>query len=138
MTVTTVTKHESEAQPPSAKLQLLPRRDTEPGARADAAERDSSLRPTRRRAPQAAAQVLIAGRDPAARDQVLHEIMPAQTRFLQSGTFWEVLVHAPDSRIVILSGELDDVPAESLLHTLAHRHPDLPVVSIDAPVPSAH
>jgi hypothetical protein len=33
---------------------------------------------------------------------------------------------------VIISGELDDVPAESLLHTLGHRHPGLPVVSVEA------
>src|SRR6202011_4791442 len=98
-----VTKHANQAQAPSATLQLLPRRDTEPGARADAAERDWSLRPSRSRAPEEAAQVLIAGRDRAARAQVLHdmqEIMPAETRFLESGTFWEVLVHAPSSRIV--------------------------------------
>ena len=33
---------------------------------------------------------------------------------------------------MILSGELDELPAESLLHTLGHRHPDLPVVSLEA------
>jgi len=49
---------------------------------------------------------------------------------------WEVLAHAPSSRIVILSGELDDAPAESLMHTLGHRHPGLPVVSLGPPSPA--
>jgi hypothetical protein len=62
----------------------------------------------------------------------LSETMPAGTRFEELGTFWEVLARAPTSRVVILSGELDEVPAESLLHTLGHRHPDLPVVSLEA------
>jgi len=79
--------------------------------------------------------VLIAGRDAARRAEVrceLRELMPAGTRFEELGTFWEVLVQAPSARMVILSGELDELPAESLLHTLGHRHPDLPVVSLDA------
>lgn len=79
--------------------------------------------------------VLIAGGDAASRAQVREELahsMPSGTRFEELGTFWELLVRAPASRAVILSGDLDAVPAETLLHTLAHRHPDLPVVSIGA------
>jgi hypothetical protein len=79
--------------------------------------------------------VLIAGRDAGQRAEVrrdLGELMPAGTRFQELGTFWEVLVQAPSARMVILSGEVDELSAESLLHTLAHRHPDLPVVSIEA------
>jgi hypothetical protein len=80
------------------------------------------------------APVLIAGRDAARRAEVrrdLSETMPAGTRFEELGTFWELLVQAPAARMVILSGEVDELPAESLLHTLAHRHPDLPVVSVE-------
>jgi hypothetical protein len=81
------------------------------------------------------APVLVAGRDPLRRAEVLHDLsetMPAGTRFEELGALWEVLAWAPASRAVILSGELDDVPAESLLHTLGHRHPGLPVVSVEA------
>jgi hypothetical protein len=62
----------------------------------------------------------------------LSETMPEGTCFEEAGELWEVLAWAPASRAVILSGELDDVPAESLLHTLGHRHPGLPVVSVEA------
>jgi hypothetical protein len=81
------------------------------------------------------APVLIAGQDAATRARVrseLSELMPAGTRFEELGTFWELLFHAPSSRLVILSGDVDELPAESMLRTLAHRHPDLPVVSLEA------
>lgn len=79
--------------------------------------------------------VLIAGGDAAKRAQVHEELeglLPGATRFEELGTFWQLLARAPESRAVILSGDLDEIPAELLLHTLAHRHPDLPVVSIGA------
>jgi hypothetical protein len=57
--------------------------------------------------------------------------MSTGTQFEEAGTFWEVLERAPWSRMVILSGDLDELPGESLLHSLAHRHPDLPVVSFE-------
>jgi hypothetical protein len=84
--------------------------------------------------------VLIAGGDAATRAQVRDElaaVMPGGIRFEELGTFWQLLARAPESRAVILSGDLDDVPAESLLHTLAHRHPDLPVVTIGSAATSA-
>jgi len=66
----------------------------------------------------------------------LARTLPASTRFTEARAVWEVLAHAPSSRIVILSGELDDAPAESLMHTLGHRHPGLPVVSLGPPSPA--
>jgi predicted exporter len=78
--------------------------------------------------------VLIAGRDEAKRARVrtdLDQVMPAGTRFEELDTLWEVLAHAPTSRMVIISSEVDEVSAESLLHTLAHREPDLPVISLE-------
>jgi hypothetical protein len=78
--------------------------------------------------------VLVAGPDPAGRAEVLQglaAVMPERTRFQEVGTFWEVLVHAPAIRMVVLSGELDGIPTESLLHMLGNRHPELPVISLD-------
>jgi hypothetical protein len=77
--------------------------------------------------------VLVAGPDPAGRAEVLQElaaVMPARTLFQEVGTFWEVLVRAPAIRMVVLSGELDGIPTESLLHMLGNRHPELPVISL--------
>jgi hypothetical protein len=85
--------------------------------------------------------VLIAGHDPLRRADVLEQLagtMPETTYFEQVGTFWEVLVRAPCSRMVIISGELDDGPPESLQHTLARRHPDLPVMSFASRALATH
>jgi hypothetical protein len=78
--------------------------------------------------------VLVAGPDPAGRAEVLASLaaaMPDRTIFQEVGTFWEVLVRAPAIRMVVLSGELDGIPTESLLHMLGNRHPELPVISLD-------
>jgi hypothetical protein len=85
--------------------------------------------------------ILIAGHDPARRADVLDQLsrtMSERTRFEQAGSFWEVLVQAPWSRMVVISGELDDGPPESLRHTLARRHPNLPVVSFAARALATH
>jgi hypothetical protein len=130
---------EQPAAPASSgapRLRLLPKRT---GPRASEASGPRHPASTERHAedaattPPAEAPVLIADRDAARRSRVrreLSEVMPAGTRFEELGTFWEVLEQAPASRVVVLSGEVDEHPAESLLHTLAHRHPDLPVVSL--------
>jgi hypothetical protein len=76
--------------------------------------------------------VLIAGHDPGRRADVLDRLastLPDSTHFEQAASFWEVLVLAPSSRLVVISGELDDGSPESLRRTLSRRHPDLPVVS---------
>jgi hypothetical protein len=85
--------------------------------------------------------VLVAGWDRGARAEVLDglaAIMPAGTLFQEVGTFWEVLVRAPLVRMVVISGELDGIPTESLMHMLSHRHPELPVVSLDALAAGEH
>jgi hypothetical protein len=123
------------------KLRLLPTRPSRPAPPARVVAPRSSERPALRLVHDGTLEeypVLIAGRDPAGRAAVLHELirtMPADTTFEEAGAFWEVLVRAPAVSMVILSGELDEVPAEALLGMLAHRHPDLPVVSLDAPAP---
>jgi hypothetical protein len=83
--------------------------------------------------------VLVAGGDSAGRAAVMRDLsesMPSNTTFAEAGAFWEVLVQAPDTSMVVLSGELDEVPAESLMQMLAKRHPGLPVVSLAAPTSS--
>src|SRR6202171_6442643 len=84
--------------------------------------------------------VLVAGRDSARRAILLKElpeIMPGSTVFEEVGAFSEVLEHAPSSRMVIFSGDLPDVPADSFTGILGRRHPPLPVVRLDAPEPSS-
>ena len=82
-----------------------------------------------------ASPILIAGRDRVSRAEVLDslsETMGPSAAFEQAGTFSEVLLRAPASRMVVLSGELDGIPPESLRRMLAHRYPDLPVATLDA------
>jgi hypothetical protein len=82
--------------------------------------------------------VLIAGRDSARRAMLLKElaeIMPGSTVFEEAGAFSEVLEHAPGSRMVVFSGDLPDVAAESFTRVLARRYPRLPVVRFDPPPP---
>jgi hypothetical protein len=82
----------------------------------------------------AAKPVLLAGGGLAAQDSIrrdLTQTMPSTTEFEHAGALWEVLARASESSMVVLGGELDDVPAESVMQMLAHRHPTLPVVRFD-------
>lgn len=105
----------STMQPTSGRLRLL-------GADA-ASESRSHERP-----------VLLAGGAQAARTAVLSDLaesMPPSTSFEQADAIWEVLARAPQSKMVILSGELEGIPAQSLMQMLGHRHPEVPVVCLD-------
>jgi hypothetical protein len=79
--------------------------------------------------------VLLAGGDAptraAVRDDMARTMTPGTT-FEQAAAIWEVLVRAADCRMIVLSGELEGMPAESVMQMLAHRHPSIPVVSVDA------
>jgi hypothetical protein len=100
-----------------------PRRRRSRFERAERVSRDDSL------------PILIAGRDQVSRAEVLDtlsEMMGPGAVFEQVETFSEVLLRAPASRMVVLSGELDGIPPESLRRMLAHRDPDLPVATLDA------
>jgi hypothetical protein len=80
--------------------------------------------------------VLIAGGDPLRRASLLDELarsMPSDTPFTEASAISDVLERAPGSRMVVLSGDLDDASAETLVRLLGHRHPRLPIVSIGAP-----
>ena len=113
---------------PSTRLRLVPRarrREARAGASGE------GPRPSLGRAEGA---VLVAGGDPARRATVVEELagsLPQGTSFQQADALWQLLAQAPGSRMVVLSGALDDLAPESLLHTLAHRHPGLPVVSLE-------
>jgi hypothetical protein len=122
------------------KLRLLPRKGNQsrPSHSAQNAGRRATLRLFSEPKP-AERPVLVAGGDAADRAAVLRDLthsMPASTMFAQAGAVWEVLVRAATSSMVILSGELDEVSAESLMQMLAHRHPSLPVVSLPASMPA--
>lgn len=87
----------------------------------------------RRAAAKAQARILVAGADPEQRAAVLRELseaLPQDTQFGEAGAAWEVLEQAPSSGVVMLTGDLTEVTAESLMHVLGHRHPSLPVVAL--------
>jgi len=117
------------------KLRLLPKTGSLQRRR-DSLE--SAARRTRQATPERAAaprSILLAGGEAGDREAVLSDLrrtMPGGTTFRQAGALWEVLARASESSMVVLSGELDEVPAESLMQMLAHRNPALPVVSVDA------
>jgi hypothetical protein len=78
--------------------------------------------------------VLVAGSDVQGRASVCRQMartMPPSTAFEQAGAVWEVLVRAGESSMVILSGELEEMPAESVMQMIAHRHPEVPVVCLE-------
>lgn len=79
--------------------------------------------------------MLIAGGDADRRVAVAGELrdqLSAETSFAEATALWEVLNTAATSSLVVLAGDLDDVPAKSLMHMIGHRYPDLPVISLDA------
>lgn len=118
------------------KLRLLPRKGSRsrPSRNPEASVGHRTLRLFSEPKPEVQ-PVLVAGGDSAGRAAVLRDLagsMPASTTFEQASAVWEVLVRAPGSSMVILSGELGEVSTESLMQMLAHRNPSLPVVSIDS------
>jgi hypothetical protein len=79
-------------------------------------------------------RILLAGADVERRATLLDELsqtLPESTVFEQADAVCEALEHAPGSRMAFIVGDLDDAPAESLMHMLAHRHPELPVLIMD-------
>jgi hypothetical protein len=79
-------------------------------------------------------RILLAGADVERRTTLLDELsqtLPESTVFEQADAVCEALEHAPGSRMAFIVGDLDDAPAESLMHMLAHRHPELPVLIMD-------
>jgi hypothetical protein len=82
------------------------------------------------------APVLLAGADERSRAMLRAEFgatLPARTRWVEAGDVAEALERAAHSRMVILAGDLDDADADSLMRMLGRRHPELPVICVDAP-----
>jgi hypothetical protein len=134
--MSSVATHSSQlSQAP--KLRLLPKRGT--SSRCAEAERPA-LRLLAGRKPdeQPVLPVLLAGGGAAARAEVLRDMartMPPSTVFEQAGAIWEVLARSPECSMVILSGELEEIPAASVMQMLVHRSPEVPVVCLDAAEP---
>jgi hypothetical protein len=79
-------------------------------------------------------RILLAGADAGRRETLLDELsqtLPESTVFEQAEAVCDALEHASASRMAFITGDLDDAPAESLMQTLAHRHPELPVMIVD-------
>jgi DNA-binding NtrC family response regulator len=79
-------------------------------------------------------RILLAGADAGRRASLLDELsrtLPESTVFDEADAVCDALEQAPSSRMAFITGDLDDAPAESLMQTLAHRHPELPVLIMD-------
>jgi hypothetical protein len=79
--------------------------------------------------------VLVAGADAPTRARMLAElrsVLPAGTQFVEACETWEVVARAPESRMVVLAGDLADTSSASLLRLLARRNPTLPVLAVGA------
>jgi hypothetical protein len=112
-------------RPRRPALRLVPggRRDLDPGAQASAV-----------------APVLLAGASGRGREILRAELgatLTPRTRWVEAADVASVLEHAASSRMVILTGDLEDAGAESLMRLLGRRHPELPVICVDAPLPAA-
>lgn len=102
---------------------------------AEALPKVPSLRLVARPADPCESSVLVAGGERDSRAAVMRDLtatMPANTRFDEASDAWQVLALAPESRVVVLSGDLGDLSAKSAMHMLAHRLPEKPVVSLAA------
>ncbi len=152
MTTTTATARRDSRYVGAPKLRLLGRGESQRfegaplatiGARRAHGSIAAPARATRLEASRPAetslpadAPVLIAGCDADRRAAMIEELkstMAPGTKFVHASAFWEVLVLAGQSCMVILSGALDEMPTDSLMRMLGHRYPALPVVALDAP-----
>lgn len=132
---------EGSRRPAPRVLDLAQKR--EPAA--DDLDASESRRPTlrivpdggRESAPHDIAPVLLAGADAHGRAILRAEFgatLPPRTTWVEADDLAELLERAAYSRMVILAGDLDDADAESLIPLLSRRHPELPVICVDAPM----
>jgi hypothetical protein len=62
--------------------------------------------------------------------QQLRGLLPDGTPFVEARETWEVVAQAPDSQMVVLTGDLGDLSARGLMRVLSRRHPLLPVIAL--------
>lgn len=78
--------------------------------------------------------VLVAGADHGARARMLsqlRQLLPDGTPFVEASETWEVVARAPESRMVVLTGDLHDLSARGLVRVLSRRHPMLAVIVLE-------
>jgi hypothetical protein len=83
--------------------------------------------------------VLLAGGEATRRVRLRRELagtVSRRTVFVEADSASEVLEHAPQSRLVVLAGDLEDLSGEAMIRLLAQRQPRLPVISVDAGLPA--
>lgn len=102
-------------------------------ATAEPAPQEDRRAPLRLVSDQDAQSILVAGSDARRRSNLLALLsarLPEGTRFTEAAATWEVLEHAPSSRMVMLAGDLEGSTTESVMHLLGNRHPQLPVLAL--------
>jgi hypothetical protein len=127
-------RRRSDSRIPALRLLPTPSPD-EPRTTLESLRRDRA-HPPALRVIAGPTRILLAGADAERRATLLDELsltLPESTVFEQADAVSEALEHASGSRMAFIAGDLDDAPAESLMQTLAHRHPELPVLIVDGP-----
>ncbi len=102
------------------------------GARAEPEEHGAASRQPHHRSALERC-VIVAGSEPQRRAAVVAElasILPEDVAIEEAELTWQVLQHAPCCRLVMLTGELEDSPAERVISLIGRRHPGLPIVSL--------
>jgi hypothetical protein len=136
----TLARRRSGSRAPALRLLPAPS-PTEPRPRRAKSPRGGDAHPPALRVIAGPTRILLAGADAERRATLLGELsqtLPESTVFEQADAVCGALEHASGSRMAFIAGDLDDAPAESLLQTLAHRHPELPVLIVDGPAEEAH
>lgn len=104
-----------------------------PAQTAEPAPQEDRRAPLRLVSDHDAQSILVAGSDARRRSNLLALLsarLPEGTRFTEAAATWEVLEHAPSSRMVMLAGDLEGSTTESVMHLLGNRHPQLPVLAL--------
>jgi hypothetical protein len=112
--------------PHASRLQVLP------GSVAVQDAPEDRRTPLRLVRDHAARSILVAGSDARRRSKLLAQLtarLPEGTVFQEATATWEVLEHAPSSRMVMIAGHVEGSSTESVMHLLGNRHPQLPVLA---------
>ena len=77
-------------------------------------------------------RLVLSGAEPSLRALVREELQRSEpdVLVLEAIDAWELLQVAPRAELVVLAGDLPDAPADAMVRLLAHRHPELNVISL--------